>query len=112
MFMIVFSARHLRYFDWISFLIMIALAGIGLIFIFSATYCPEQPYSLFFKKQFIGIITGIVIYLVCCFIDYLIFLFNYVLVCWIIKKIFFYFFLHYVNWSASIMAFYVKTIST
>lgn len=68
--MITFDYRFLRYFDWINFIITVGLASIGLLFVYSATYTPEQPYSLFFKKQLIGFTCGIVIYLFCTFIDY------------------------------------------
>ena len=62
--------RSLRYFDWISFSIIIVLSCIGLAFVYSATYKPDLPLSLFFKKQLIGIISGIVIYVLFSFIDY------------------------------------------
>lgn len=58
--------RYLRYFDWISFFLMLILCSIGLVFVLSATYTPEQPYSHFFKKQLVGVITGLVIYFICC----------------------------------------------
>lgn len=62
--------RYIRSFDWISFLIMLVLACLGLLFVFSATYQPEIPYSLFFKKQLFGIVTGIIIYFTFCWFDY------------------------------------------
>jgi rod shape determining protein RodA len=65
-----FDYRFLRYFDWLNFFITIILASIGLLFVYSATYTPEQPYSLFFKKQLLGFSCGILIYLLCTFIDY------------------------------------------
>ena len=40
------------------------------MFVFSATYTTEVPYSFFFKKQLFGIITGIIIYCICCYMDY------------------------------------------
>jgi rod shape determining protein RodA len=40
------------------------------MFVFSATYKPDVPYSLFFKKQLFGIVSGIAIYFICCTIDY------------------------------------------
>jgi len=49
---------------------MLILACIGLTFIFSATYKPEQPYSIFFKKQLFGVISGLIIYILFCAIDY------------------------------------------
>lgn len=62
--------RFFYYFDWISFLLTLIIMGIGLLFVFSATYRIDQPFSLFFKKQFIGVITGLGIYLMCCILDY------------------------------------------
>lgn len=62
--------RYLHSFDWISFFVMLVLSAIGLLFVFSATYSPEQAYTIFFKKQLFGILTGIIIYFVCCSLDY------------------------------------------
>lgn len=56
--------RKFFYFDWINFSIVQALAFLGLLFIFSATYSAEIPFSLFFKKQLFGIIFGTLIYLI------------------------------------------------
>ncbi len=56
--------------DRLSFLIIFALSCIGLLFIFSTTYTPQQPYSLFFKKQLCGVIVGITIYILCMITDY------------------------------------------
>lgn len=49
---------------------MLVLSGIGLLFVFSATYTEILPYSFFFKKQLFGIITGLFIYFGCCVFDY------------------------------------------
>lgn len=49
---------------------MLLLASIGLLFVFSATYKPEYFYSLFFKKQTFGMISGIVVYGIFCLSDY------------------------------------------
>ena len=46
------------------------LAGIGLGLIYSATYKPDQPYSLFFQKQAWGIASGLLIYGVFCSFHY------------------------------------------
>jgi rod shape determining protein RodA len=62
--------RYFRYFDWVSFSLTLIISLLGLVFVFSATYKPEQPYSVFFKKQIFGVISGFVIYFVFCFIDY------------------------------------------
>lgn len=65
-----FLKRKFRSYDWISFLLICTLAGIGLLFIFSATYTKNQPFSLFFKKQCFGCISSLVIYLTISNIDY------------------------------------------
>jgi len=49
---------------------MVALLGLGLLFVFSATYKPEAPYSLFFKKQLLGVGTGMLIYFYFCGKDF------------------------------------------
>jgi len=56
--------------DRLSFFIILILSGIGLLFIFSTTYTPEQPYSIFFKKQVCGVVFGIILYILCTLIDY------------------------------------------
>jgi rod shape determining protein RodA len=67
--MLFINKRYLCYFDWISFGIILLLSCIGLTFVFSTTYQPHAPYSLFFKKQLFGICSGIAIYFFCSFID-------------------------------------------
>jgi rod shape determining protein RodA len=64
------ARRTVGSFDWISFIIMIFLCATGLAFVWSATYTATQPYSIFFKKQAFGIISGIIIYLGISFIDF------------------------------------------
>ena len=68
--MFLIDRRYFRYFDWISFFLIIILTIIGLFFVFSATYKPEQSFSLFFKKQTFGIISGFIIYLACSATDF------------------------------------------
>ena len=68
--MFLIDRRYFRYFDWISFLLICVLCLIGLFFVFSATYKPEVPYSIFFKKQAFGIVTGLLIYFICSTIDF------------------------------------------
>jgi rod shape determining protein RodA len=68
--MFLIDRRYVRSFDWLSFFILIALCSIGLLFVYSATYKPEQPYSIFFKKQLSGILSGFIIYLFFCAKDY------------------------------------------
>lgn len=67
--MISINKNVLYNFDWINFILTTTLAVIGLFFITSATYMPEQPYSIFFKKQLIGLLIGILIYIAACCID-------------------------------------------
>lgn len=62
--------RYLRYFDWISLFLVMLISGIGLLSVFSATFTTKIPYSLFFKKQLFGLLSGILIYFIFCFIDY------------------------------------------
>lgn len=61
---------RIRSFDFITFFLMLFLAACGLLFIFSATYSPEKPFSSFFIKQCLGICSGIVIYFLCLIPDY------------------------------------------
>jgi len=68
--MAIIDRRYLNCFDWTSFFLIAGIASLGLIFVFSATYKLDLPYSIFFKKQLLGIISGFGIYLLCCLIDY------------------------------------------
>lgn len=61
--------RYFRYFDWISFGLAVAMVAMGLLFVFSATYKPDQPFSLFFRKQLMGALSGFVIYFAFCVAD-------------------------------------------
>jgi len=64
-----FEKRYFRYFDWINFSLTLLLVTIGLLFVFSATYKPTRPFSLFFKKQACGAISGLCIYMFFCVKD-------------------------------------------
>lgn len=65
------NKRFLCYFDWAAFLLLISLSWISLSFVYSTTYkLAPDSYSIFFKKQLLGIISGIGIYFFCSFIDY------------------------------------------
>jgi rod shape determining protein RodA len=68
--MFAIDRRYIRYFDWLSLLLMMLLSSISLFFVFSATYSPDQPYSLFFKKQLFGMASGLLIYIIMCAIDH------------------------------------------
>lgn len=57
-------------FDYISFFLILVLSACGLLFVFSATYNQDKPFSSFFIKQGIGICSGIVIYFLCLLPDY------------------------------------------
>lgn len=57
-------------FDWISCILTGTLCAIGLLFVYSATYTLEHPYSIFFKKQVVGIGLGIIIYWLFAYTDY------------------------------------------
>jgi rod shape determining protein RodA len=68
--MMLFDRRYLACFDWISFILILILSFIGLSFIYSATATETIPYSMYFKKQLAGILSGIVLYGIFCVIDY------------------------------------------
>lgn len=63
------NRRFLCYFDWTTLGLLLMLSGISLAFVFSTTH-SMLGYSIFFKKQLLGIISGIGIYFFCSFIDY------------------------------------------
>ncbi len=62
--------RSIRTFDWITFGCMMVLSAIGLLFVMSATYQVNKPYSLYFYKQCYGIISGLALYFLILIIDY------------------------------------------
>jgi len=62
--------RSTRYFDWFNSLLVFTIGCMGLLFVFSATHGAEHHFSLSFKKQLFGFVTGCLIYLACTFIDY------------------------------------------
>lgn len=64
------SKRYFRYFDWLSFSLIVALTSIGLLFVYSATYKTDQHFSTFFKKQLFGFASGLLIYFAFCWMDY------------------------------------------
>ena len=62
--------RYFLYFDWLTFALTITLSAIGLAFVYSSTTTTIEPYSIFFKKQLFGFISGYVIYFFFCFTDF------------------------------------------
>ena len=56
--------------DILNFLLIIVLGAIGLICVYSSTHTATQSYPIFFKKQFFGFLTGIIIYLKLANTDY------------------------------------------
>jgi rod shape determining protein RodA len=68
--MALLDKRYIKYFDLTSFFLVLTLSTIGLMFVLSATYRPDLPYSIFFKKQLFGMSSGIIIFFLCCTIDY------------------------------------------
>jgi rod shape determining protein RodA len=67
--MLSLSRRYFSHFDWINFGIICALSLCGLLFVFSATYTPAQPFSLFFKKQLLGMLSGMLLFFGVCHLD-------------------------------------------
>jgi rod shape determining protein RodA len=57
-------------FDWISFLLMLLLMGIGLLLVMSATHTETVKYSFFFKKQLLGSLLGLLVYFFCVFVRF------------------------------------------
>lgn len=68
--MITHEKKFWRYFDITNFIITVILLLLGIVFVYSATYTPYQPYSIFLKKQICGALVGIGLYFLCCVIDY------------------------------------------
>lgn len=69
--MLFISRRFIRYFDWISFLLVLLIAIIGITFVYSATFKHSSvDISIFFKKQLFGLISGVCIYFFCSMLDY------------------------------------------
>jgi len=64
------ARRYFKYFDWLSFALILILSCIGVLFVYSATYRPEIPVSAFCKKQFLGVGLGILVYCICSAMDY------------------------------------------
>ncbi len=62
--------RSFAYFDWVSFFLILLISCIGLLFVFSATYKPDAPFSGYFKKQCIGLISAWILYFVCSTLPY------------------------------------------
>ena len=61
--------RYFRYFDYINLTCTLALLTLGLAFVYSATYTTTNPYSIFFKKQLFGAVTGMGLYFLFCTVD-------------------------------------------
>lgn len=58
------SYKTLLYsFDWINFFLVIALVCMGLLFVYSATYHATGEFSFYFKKQLLGALVGIILYM-------------------------------------------------
>lgn len=68
--MFLIDRRFFRAFDWTSFLIIFIISCISLLFVFSTTTKPELVFSVFFKKQLFGVISGLCIFFLCATNDY------------------------------------------
>ena len=64
------TKRTFFYFDWISFCTTWSIAFIGLLFVYSATTTETVQFSLYFKKQLFGFLTGFGIYWFFCLTDF------------------------------------------
>lgn len=67
--MVLRQRQYRDYFDWLSFWLIVTISCMGLMAIFSATYQAEDFFSLFFKKQSFGFLSGLLIYGYCATID-------------------------------------------
>ena len=56
--------------DPINLILILTLCAIGLICVYSSTHTATQAYPIFFKKQLLGLITGLLIYLKLSNTDY------------------------------------------
>jgi rod shape determining protein RodA len=56
--------------DWTVVIMCAALAAISLLFIYSSTHTYEQPYSVYFKKQVVGLCIGFGIYFLFSMLDF------------------------------------------
>jgi len=66
----ILDKRYFFYFDWLSLGLTLAISTIGLLFVYSATTTETTPYSIFFKKQLFGVLSGFLIYSYFCLQDY------------------------------------------
>lgn len=68
--MLQIDRRYIFYFDWISFFLTVTIGLIGLAFVFSSTTTTHVTYSVYFKKQLFGLLSGFGIYFLFCCIDF------------------------------------------
>ena len=61
-----FKRYQLRRFDWFSLMLVIAIAGIGIVAISSATYGTDY----YVKRQVLGFSSGLALLLITSFVDY------------------------------------------
>lgn len=64
------NKQTFRYFDITHLLLVLSISCIGLLFVFSATYRDTAPFSIFFKKQALGLLMSFGIYALFTLIDY------------------------------------------
>lgn len=65
-----FDRRLLDHFDWILFFLVVALVGIGVLGVYSATYEVGQPVSLLAKRQLSWVGLGLVGMMTAFVVDY------------------------------------------
>ncbi len=64
------TKRSFVNYNYTLFFTMVFLCITGIMCIYSATITPTITYSIFFKKQIIGLISGIIIYFLCLCTDH------------------------------------------
>jgi len=57
-------------FDWTSFVLTTILIAVSLLFVYSATSTESIRYSVFFRKQLLGVLSGLCIYFLFYYTDH------------------------------------------
>lgn len=62
--------KHQLQIDLINLFLILAISSIGLIFVYSSTHTATHSYPIFFKKQLLGLFSGLALYLKLSNTDY------------------------------------------
>lgn len=64
------TQRNFYYFDFVQLILIICLLLLSIAFVYSATYSVSIPCSVFFKKQCVGVATGLCLYAIACIVNH------------------------------------------